>query len=95
MSRLTHAEIGALHEALDDEYKAWTTYDQVIHDFDRLMRSTEREDILTAFENLRRASQERHLPGFRRGGSRGEGGRGPGARTRTRVRLGQPMRRPL
>ena len=33
MSRLTQAEIGALHEALDDEYKAWTTYDQVIHDF--------------------------------------------------------------
>jgi hypothetical protein len=32
MSLLTQAEIGALHEALDDEYKAWSTYDQVIHD---------------------------------------------------------------
>lgn len=139
---LTQAEIAALHEALDDEYKAWTTYDQVIHDlgperpfinivesearhiealrslferygvavpgnpwagrvprfastreacqagvdaevenaalYERLMRSTKREDILTVFENLRRASQENHLPAFRRGASRGGGGRGPG-----------------
>lgn len=135
MPRLTQPEIGALHEALDDEYKAWTTYDQVIRDFgperpfirivesearhiealralferygvtvpgnpwpgrvprfastreacqagveaevenallyERLMRSTDREDILAVFENLRRASQERHLPAFRRGASRG------------------------
>jgi hypothetical protein len=147
MPRLTQTEIDALKEALDDEYKAWTTYDQVIHDFgperpfiniresearhiealrglfarygvtlpkkpwpgrvprfastreacragvaaeiesaelyDRLMRSTEREDILAVFDHLRRASQERHLPAFRRGASRGEGrgsgpGRGPG-----------------
>lgn len=34
--------------------------------------------ILAVFENLRRASQENHLPAFRRGASRGEGGRGPG-----------------
>jgi rubrerythrin len=33
MTDLTDAEIRALHEALDDEYKAWTTYDQVIADF--------------------------------------------------------------
>ena len=26
-------EIEALHDALDDEYKAWATYDQVITDF--------------------------------------------------------------
>lgn len=142
MSLLTQAEIAALHEALDDEYKAWTTYDQVIHDlgperpfinivesearhiealralferygvavpgnpwagrvprfastreacqagveaevenaalYERLMRSTKREDILAVFENLRRASQENHLPAFSRGASRGEGGRGPG-----------------
>jgi hypothetical protein len=38
MSLLTQAEIGLLHEALDDEYKAWTTYDQVIHDFGRERR---------------------------------------------------------
>jgi len=146
LSRLTRAEITALHEALDDEYKAWTTYDQVIHDFgperpfinivesearhiealrtlferygvavpgnpwagrvprfastreacqagveaevenaalyERLMRSTEREDILAVFENLRRASQERHLPAFRRGASRGEGGSSPSRRAR-------------
>jgi len=30
---LTQAEVRALEEALDDEYKAWTTYDQVIADF--------------------------------------------------------------
>jgi hypothetical protein len=142
MSQLTQAEQAALHEALDDEFKAWTIYEQVIHDFgptrpfinivesearhiaalrtlferygvtvpgnpwadrvprfastreacqagveaevenaalyERLMRSTDREDILVVFENLRRASQERHLPAFRRGASRGEGGRGTG-----------------
>ncbi|MBE0546745.1 MAG: DUF2202 domain-containing protein [Rubrivivax sp.] len=33
MDRLTAAEIQALHEALDDEYHAWATYDQVITDF--------------------------------------------------------------
>jgi len=33
MSTLTELEIRALHEALDDEYRAWATYDQVIADF--------------------------------------------------------------
>ncbi len=33
MSELTESEIRALHEALDDEYRAWATYDQVIADF--------------------------------------------------------------
>lgn len=33
MDTLTDAEIRALHEALDDEYQAWTTYDQVLADF--------------------------------------------------------------
>jgi hypothetical protein len=33
MVELTAAEIQVLHEALDDEYMAWTTYDQVIADF--------------------------------------------------------------
>jgi len=45
--------------------------------YDRLMRSTTRKDILAVFARLRRASQERHLPAFRRGASRGEG---PGTR---------------
>jgi hypothetical protein len=31
--QLSTKEISALHEALDDEYKAWATYDQVIDDF--------------------------------------------------------------
>jgi len=130
MATLTAAEVAALHEALDDEYHAWTTYDQVIADFgdvrpfsnireaearhieallnlfrrydldappnqwagqarrygtlheacadavaaeianaalyDRLMASTRRADLLAVFGNLREASQERHLPAFRR-----------------------------
>ncbi|HKJ07674.1 MAG TPA: DUF2202 domain-containing protein, partial [Gammaproteobacteria bacterium] len=33
MSDLTETEIRVLHEALDDEYRAWATYDQVISDF--------------------------------------------------------------
>ncbi|MGA8031895.1 MAG: hypothetical protein WCB48_05835 [Casimicrobiaceae bacterium] len=33
MSAFTQAETGALAEALDDEYRAWATYDQVIVDF--------------------------------------------------------------
>lgn len=33
MSGLTKIELDALHEALDDEYRAWSTYDQVISDF--------------------------------------------------------------
>lgn len=33
MDRLNTAEIEALRLALDDEYLAWTTYDQVLNDF--------------------------------------------------------------
>jgi len=33
MDQLSTKEISALHEALDDEYKSWATYDQVIEDF--------------------------------------------------------------
>lgn len=33
MTHLSTKEIAALHDALDDEYKAWATYDQVIDDF--------------------------------------------------------------
>jgi hypothetical protein len=33
MTILTIPEIEALNEALDDEYRAWATYDQVIADF--------------------------------------------------------------
>lgn len=134
---LSEAEEQALRDALDDEYRAWATYDQVIQDFGpdrpfihirdaearhiealrtlfqryglvvpgnpwpgrvprfastreaceagieaeianaalyaRLMRSTRRPDILAVFGNLERASQERHLPAFRRCATRGPG----------------------
>lgn len=33
MTELTEREVEVLHEALDDEYRAWATYDQVIADF--------------------------------------------------------------
>lgn len=33
MTSLTSAEITALHEALDDEYRSWAIYNQVIADF--------------------------------------------------------------
>lgn len=33
MNELNDSEIHALHEALEDEYRAWATYDQVIADF--------------------------------------------------------------
>jgi hypothetical protein len=143
MSELSETEQQALRDALDDEYQAWATYDQVIRDFgperpfinireaearhiealrtlferyglempenpwpgrvrrfastreaceagieaetanaslyERLTSSTRREDILTVFGHLRRASLERHLPAFRRCASRREGrGRGTG-----------------
>jgi len=130
VSCLSESEVNALQEALDDEFKAWATYDQVIHDFgpirpfinirdsearhidallrvfrdygltppenpwvgktsrydsvasacadavqaeienaglyERIMRSSERPEILAVFRNLHDASQQRHLPAFRR-----------------------------
>ena len=33
MNELNEIEIRVLHEALDDEYRSWATYDQVIADF--------------------------------------------------------------
>jgi hypothetical protein len=130
MTILNDREIVALREALDDEYHAFSTYDQVVADFgevrpfinirgaearhidallglfdrynvrppanqwpgkvkryqtvhdacadavqaeiangalyERLMASTTRPDLLAVFANLREASQERHLPAFRR-----------------------------
>jgi len=50
MSDLTTTEIRALHEALDDEYRAWATYDQVIRDF----------GDLAPFSNIREA-EARHI----------------------------------
>lgn len=139
MSALNETEQQALRDALEDEYRAWATYDQVIRDFgparpftnirdaearhiaalhalfqrygleipantwpgrvprfattreaceagidaevanvalyDRLIRSTNRPDILTVFGNLQRASQDRHLQAFRRCATRGGPGR--------------------
>ena len=144
MTALLPREIEVLLEALDDEYRAWATYDQVLSDFgdvrpftniresearhidallrlfevhglpvpdnpwigrvdrypslqaacaagvaaetangamyDRLIAATQRPDIRAVLRNLQEASQQRHLPAFRRGAERsgGGGGGGPG-----------------
>ena len=50
MNSLTEIEIQVLHEALDDEYHAWATYDQVIADFGEA----------PPFSNIREA-ESRHI----------------------------------
>jgi hypothetical protein len=50
MNPLTEAEIHVLNEALDDEYFAWATYDQVIADFGEM----------PPFSNIREA-EARHI----------------------------------
>lgn len=42
--------------------------------YDRLLASTERADVRAVLKNLQEASQERHLPAFRRCAERGNGG---------------------
>lgn len=54
MSVLTEAEIEALREALDDEYRAWATYDQVIADFGEV----------PPFSHIR-AAEARHVDALR------------------------------
>lgn len=50
MNALSETEIRALHEALDDEYRSWATYDQVITDFGEV----------PPFSNIREA-EARHI----------------------------------
>jgi hypothetical protein len=50
MGLLTASETDALRAALDDEYRAWTTYDQVIADFGEA----------PPFSNIR-AAEARHI----------------------------------
>ncbi|MBS1202377.1 MAG: uncharacterized protein H6R22_886 [Chromatiaceae bacterium] len=54
MNALTDAEIRALNEALDDEYQAWATYDQVIADFGEVAH----------FRHIREA-EARHIAALR------------------------------
>lgn len=54
MGPLTASEIDALHAALDDEYRAWATYDQVIADFGEV----------PPFSNIR-AAEARHIDALR------------------------------
>jgi hypothetical protein len=50
MNKLSDAEVRVLHEALDDEYRSWATYDQVIADF----------GAVRPFINIR-AAEARHI----------------------------------
>lgn len=50
MTMLNETEVRALQEALDDEYRAWATYDQVIADFGEVQ----------PFSNIREA-EARHI----------------------------------
>ena len=54
MAQLSTPEVEALREALEDEYKAWTTYDQVIQDF----------GPIRPFINIR-DSESRHINALR------------------------------
>lgn len=54
MNGLTEIEIRALNEALDDEYRSWATYDQVIADFGEAQ----------PFGNIREA-EARHIEALR------------------------------
>lgn len=54
MDTPSEAEIRALHEALDDEYHSWSTYDQVIRDFGET----------PPFSNIREA-EARHIEALR------------------------------
>jgi hypothetical protein len=54
MTTLDETEVRALHEALDDEYRAWATYDQVIADFGEVR----------PFSNIREA-EARHIEALR------------------------------
>ena len=55
MSCLSEYEVDALHESLDDEFKAWATYDRVIDDF----------GPIRPFINIRDA-EARHIDALRR-----------------------------
>jgi hypothetical protein len=52
--------------------------------YERLLTATRRPDILTVFQRLREASQQRHLPAFRRCAERRGEGDGYGHRRRHR-----------
>jgi hypothetical protein len=71
MIPLTETEIHALNEALDDEYLAWATYDQVIADFGEVppfsnIREAEArhiEALYTLFARYGMVVPENHWPG--------------------------------
>ena len=54
MTELSESDIRVLHEALDDEYRAWTTYAQVVSDF----------GDVAPFINIREA-EARHIGALR------------------------------
>jgi len=59
--------------------------------YTRVLGGTDRPDILEVYRNLQEASQERHLPAFRRCAERGAGGDGQGRGRRRRRRRRGPV----
>ncbi len=58
--------------------------------YDRLMAGTSRSDVLEVYRNLQRASQQNHLPAFRRSAEGAEHGSGGGHGRRKRWQGGRP-----
>lgn len=57
--------------------------------YERLLASTSRPDVLTVYQNLQRASQENHLPAFRRCAEREAGEARRQGHAQRRRRLGE------
>jgi hypothetical protein len=76
------ARYGSLQEACEAGVTAEISNGEM---YERLLSATERPGILAVFRKLQEASQQRHLPAFRRGAQRGGGtGRGCGGGRRQR-----------
>lgn len=58
--------------------------------YDRLLAGSSRPDVIEVYRNLQRASQQNHLPAFRRGAEGTGHGPGGGQRHRRRWRGGRP-----
>jgi hypothetical protein len=72
--------------AIDDEYMALAAEVANGDLNERLSAGTARADIVAVYRNLQEASQERHLPAFRRRAGRGSAPTGDGHRSQGRGR---------
>jgi hypothetical protein len=63
MTELKEAKMGALNEPLDDEYKAWATYGQVIADFGKVAPFRHIAGLRTVVARYRPPMPENSWPG--------------------------------